>query len=39
VLQPLECRHCGDLMELRTIRASHPADDEHFSGVRIATMS
>ena len=24
-----ECRMCGELMELRIIRASHPADDLH----------
>jgi uncharacterized Zn finger protein len=27
--QPPECKMCGELMELRIIRAPHPADDIH----------
>jgi hypothetical protein len=28
--QALECKRCGELMELRTVPAPYPADDEHF---------
>jgi hypothetical protein len=30
MLQAPECKVCGDLMELQTVLAPHPADDEHF---------
>jgi hypothetical protein len=27
--QAPECKMCGGLMELQTVRAPHPADDQH----------